>query len=59
MMRVLKITNVQFFFLVDISLSFLSINENYRKFKKIEKRETYFVHLFFKEDVITTRVSIP
>ena len=48
-----------FFFLVDISLSFLSINENYRKFKKIEKRETYFVHMFFKEDVITTRVSIP
>ena len=49
MMRVLKITNISFsfFFFVDISISFLNINEVERKLKgkKIEKRKIYFVHI--------------
>ena len=49
MMRVLRITNIPIFFLVRTSIYFLSIEENKRKFKKIEKRKTYFVHMLFRK----------
>ena len=52
----MKITNISliffsFFFFVDISISFLSINEIKRKLKgkKLEKRKIYFVHMLFRK----------
>ena len=57
MMQVLKITNIQF----SSGLAFLSsasMKLKGNKFKKLRKKKTYLVHMLFKEDVKTTRISI-
>ena len=57
MMQVLKITNIQF----SSGLAFLSsasMKLKGNKFKKLRKKKTYLIHMLFKEDVKTTRISI-